>query len=185
MQSNFKTITGERICLRALQDEDVSALHAYRTERDVARYQSWDTDYSLDEARTLINTMTEATFGTRGAWYQIGIVMIEKDELVGDIGVFFDGDDGGAAEVGYTLGTRAQGKGVATEALGLLLDYLALTQGITKVSAVTDLRNQPSRRLLKRLGFKDVKVLEQNGFYKGEWCDEVECLWTAPQQGSV
>lgn len=182
--ANFKTVLGPRLCLRALRHSDVENLHGYRTHPDVAWYQSWDTDYSLEDADQLVRDMAVADFGVRGTWYQVGIALTEDDVLIGDIGVYFDADDKRAVEIGYTLGHAHQGKGLASEALGLLLAHLETAEGITSVRAVTDIRNQPSRALLKRLGFKEIRVLEQNGYYKGEWCDEVECFWTSGLTGS-
>lgn len=161
-----------------MRHSDASGLHAYRIHPDIAYYQSWDTDYSLDDAATLVGDMAARAFGARGTWYQVGIALLESGVLIGDIGVYFDPDDESAVEIGYTLALAHHGKGLACEALGLLLDYLETGQGITRVKAVTDIRNRPSRALLKRLGFKETRVLEQNGFYKGEWCDEIECFWT-------
>lgn len=158
---------------------DAKDLQAYRIEPDVAYFQSWDTDYSMTEAAALVDEMAGADFGVRDTWYQIGIAFGEEDTLIGDIGVFFDANDRAEVEIGYTLARGHQGRGLASEALGLLLGYLETTRGITRIKAVTDIRNQPSRALLKRLGFKEIRVLEQNGFYKGEWCDEVECLRTS------
>lgn len=176
--ARFKTIQGSHLCLRALRRSDARGLHAYRTHPDVAYYQSWDTDYSIEDAEALISDMAASAFGVRGTWYQVGIALKESDVLIGDIGVYFDPDDERAVEIGYTLTLAHHGKGLASEALELLLGHLETGQGIARVKAVTDIRNQPSRALLKRLGFKEVRVLEQNGFYKGEWCDEIECLWT-------
>lgn len=167
-----------------MRRSDAEGLQAYRVHPDVAYYQSWDTDYSLEDAGQLVSDMSASAFGVRGSWYQVGIAFKESDVLIGDIGVYFDPDDSHAAEIGYTLALAHHGKGLACEALALLLDHLEKGQGITSVKAVTDIRNQPSRALLKRLGFTEARVLEQNGFYKGEWCDEVECLWISGSTGS-
>lgn len=183
-EAYFKSVQGSRLCLRALRRSDAASLQAYRIHPDIACYQSWDTDYSLEDADQLVSDMSASAFGVRGSWYQVGIALKESDVLIGDIGVYFDPDDSHAVEIGYTLALAHQGKGLAREALALLLDHLGKGQGITRVKAVTDIRNRPSRALLKRLVFTEVRVLEQSGFYKGEWCDEVECLWTSGSTGS-
>lgn len=181
MSPGFATIRGERVCLRALRKDDADDLQAYRCEPEIARYQSWDTDYSLDDAFNLVAEMKEAQFGTRGSWYQVGVTRPDDDVVIGDIGIFFDETDEETAAIGYTLCLAEQGKGRATTALRLLLHHLETEQGIKRVIALTDIRNEPSRRLLGRVGFTAVGVLEQNGFYKGEWCDEIEYLWRAGQ----
>jgi RimJ/RimL family protein N-acetyltransferase len=179
MEDCFPDTMGARVRLRALRVDDADTLQVYRSAPEVARYQSWDTDYSLDEAQNLTEAMASAAFGARGVWYQVGIVLLEEDQLIGDFGVYFDETDTTCVEIGYCLWQEVQGKGYATEALRLLIDLLVRTQGILSVKAVTDARNAPSRRLLRRLGFDEVQVFEKNGFYKGEWCDEVLYHWRA------
>jgi aminoglycoside 6'-N-acetyltransferase len=181
LHSEFEGLRGERVWLRPLRAGDAAVLQAYRSNPDIAYFQSWDTDYSLEDGDKLVAEMAAASFGKPGSWYQIGITVGsatgESGVLIGDIGVYFDPDETGAAEIGYTLGEAHHGKGLATEAVALLLSYLAAQHGIARVKAVTDIRNQPSRALLRRLGFRETRVLEQSGFYKGQWCDEVECFW--------
>ena len=42
----MQEIVTERLVLRLLQREHVSAFAAYRRDPDVARYQGWDTTFS-------------------------------------------------------------------------------------------------------------------------------------------
>jgi RimJ/RimL family protein N-acetyltransferase len=43
-------IVTERLVLRPLQLDDAPAFAAYRSDPNVARYQSWDTTYALTDA---------------------------------------------------------------------------------------------------------------------------------------
>lgn len=179
MAARFKDVQAERIRLRGLRESDIPHLLAYRIQPEIARYQGWDVDYSLDDATKLVQGTIEAKFGTRGEWYQVGIALADSDELIGDFGVYFESDDTAAIEFGYTLSLDHQGKGLATEALRLLLLLVETTQGIVFAKAITDLRNVPSRKLLARCGFSEAEIRKKDGFYKDEWCDVVECHWHA------
>lgn len=130
MAARFKDVQAERIRLRGLRESDIPHLLAYRIQPEIARYQGWDVDYSLDDATKLVQGTIEAKFGTRGEWYQVGIALADSDELIGDFGVYFESDDTAAIEFGYTLSLDHQGKGLATEALRLLLLLVETTQGI-------------------------------------------------------
>lgn len=56
-------------------------------------------------------------------------------------------------EVGYWLFVEARGRGVATRAVGAMVDH-ALANGICRVEAHVRLENTASQRVLERLGFE-------------------------------
>jgi RimJ/RimL family protein N-acetyltransferase len=56
-------------------------------------------------------------------------------------------------EVGYWLFVDARGRGVATRAVGAMVDH-ALANGISRVEAHVRLGNTSSERVLERLGFE-------------------------------
>ena len=70
-------------------------------------------------------------------------------------------------DIGFTLGPAAQGRGYATEAIGELLRYLFADRGKHKVCADCDTRNEPSWRLLERLGFTREGTL-RGGYRDGD-----------------
>lgn len=152
---------------------DAARFVAYRCDPDVARYQSWDTDYTIDQAEEFIGSLLGQEDGTAGEWYQYAIADLEDDMLLGDIGIYFDAEKKGQITVGFTLSAAAQGKGIATEALLNLLDYLRQEFDICFAEATTDVRNISAQNLLTRTGFEKDGLPPRNGLYKGEWCDEI------------
>jgi RimJ/RimL family protein N-acetyltransferase len=75
--------------------------------------------------------------------------------VVGDCGWFGPPDEDGEVEIGYGLAPSARGQGVGTAAVQLLLDWVA-GQGARTVRAEVLPGNEPSLRLLARLGFTDI-----------------------------
>jgi [ribosomal protein S5]-alanine N-acetyltransferase len=59
----------------------------------------------------------------------------------------------GRAWVAYEVGCAWWGRGIATEATRAMLDHLAQHYAVTQYLATVDQRNEPSWRLLERLGF--------------------------------
>jgi RimJ/RimL family protein N-acetyltransferase len=62
----------------------------------------------------------------------------------------------GLPEMGWYLGPRYGGRGLATEATGALLRHGLDELGLTSVWALIHHHNQPSLRLAQRLGFVQV-----------------------------
>jgi RimJ/RimL family protein N-acetyltransferase len=57
-----------------------------------------------------------------------------------------------AVEIGWRLAQSAQGKGLATEGARAIVDYAFNQLNLNEVVAITALPNQPSRRVMEKLG---------------------------------
>ena len=57
-----------------------------------------------------------------------------------------------AVEIGWRLAQSAQGKGLATEGARAIVDYAFNQLGLNEVVAIAAIPNQPSRRVMEKLG---------------------------------
>ena len=138
--------------LRRLTLADLPAFLTYRNDPDVARYQSWE---AMDAARAaaFLKAMSEKTpLLSPGHWTQIAVADAETDALLGDMG-WHVSQDGREVELGITLASAAQGKGHATRAMQSAVAEVFRRTEAARVVAFADLRNAPSRALLRRAGF--------------------------------
>ena len=157
----------DRVRLRRFRADDLAPFQAYRHDPEVGRYQGWEPT-SDEEAREFIAAMAAAPFGRPGEWLQIAVAD-EADTLVGDIGLHVMAG-GREAEFGISLARSAQGRGLAEEAARALLAGLRARTGVRRVIAITDTRNVPSARLLRRLGM--TLEAEEHAQFRGEPCRE-------------
>jgi RimJ/RimL family protein N-acetyltransferase len=162
-------IVTERLVLRPLEVGDVPAFAAYRSDPDVARYQSWDATYSTADAERLVASQGDVALGEPGPWLQLAAVDRLSGALCGDCAVRIATDQPLTAEVGVTFAPGTQGSGLATEALGAVATRLFEQHGIHRVFAQADDRNLPVHRLLERLGFRCEARLVEADWFKGEW----------------
>jgi RimJ/RimL family protein N-acetyltransferase len=81
------------------------------------------------------------------------IVRRSDGRVVGDCGTFGAADSHGTVEIGYGLAPSARGRGLATDAVRVLLAWVRDRPGARTVEADVDLDNAASRALLDRLGF--------------------------------
>jgi aminoglycoside 6'-N-acetyltransferase len=89
------------------------------------------------------------------------------------------------ADVGFSSLTTArlelrrfrahQGRGLATEAVRRLLDYLLVERGKHRVEAGCDDRNVRSAALLARVGMRREAHLIERSWCKGEWTSDYGC----------
>jgi aminoglycoside 6'-N-acetyltransferase len=159
--------TSARLALRRFRPDDLQRFQAYRHDPEVARYQGWE-PVSDEQAREFLAAMAGAPFWEPGEWLQIAIAD-RDDVLVGDIGLY-TAASGVEAELGISLAREAQGRGLAEDAGRTLIDGLRAHTEARRLVAITDTRNAPSARLLRRLGM--ALEAEMPAELQGEPCME-------------
>ena len=158
----------KRLTIRPLSDADKNAFVAYRQDPEIARFQSWDPAYSLQQATDLIDAQSGLEFPAKGEWLQLAVHEIPSGDLVGDLALHNLQNEDADFEIGFTISKNHQGKGFAKEAASRLIDFLFLDHGATKLIAQTDQRNIASIRLLDSLGFLQDPAKSWNEQFKGE-----------------
>ena len=125
-------IVTERLRLRPFEVDDLPAFAAYRSDPDVARYQSWDKTFSMADAERFLAEQRDVEFGTPGVWVQLAAIDRETGALCGDCAVSV-GPDQPTAELGVTFAPEHQGRGPAGEALAAVITRLFEKHGIHRV----------------------------------------------------
>ncbi|WP_328339618.1 GNAT family N-acetyltransferase [Streptomyces violaceus] len=89
-------------------------------------------------------------------------VVLEKEgNLMGRVNLIDVAD--GSAQLGYRVGERAAGRGVATAAVAQVCRLAATEYGLTSLTAVTTLDNPASMTVLARNGFTRVEDTTVDG----------------------
>jgi RimJ/RimL family protein N-acetyltransferase len=169
----FTALTTARLALRRFRAEDLDAFAAYRSDPEVARYQSWEVPYELGQARQFLEELEAIHPDTPGEWFQFAVTLRGTDRLIGDCAAHVDADDPRQAEVGFTLAPEHQGHGYATEAVRRLLHYLLVERGKHRVSATCDARNTRSAAVLERVGMRREGHTLESTWSKGEWTSDL------------
>jgi RimJ/RimL family protein N-acetyltransferase len=157
-----------RLSIEPLVLQDVEAFVGYRRDPEIARYQSWATDYSLTQAVELIESQHGIERPSSGDWLQLAIRDRMSGALLGDLGLHALQSSEGSYEIGVTLAAEHQGQGIAREAVRRLLEFLFDEVGATNVIASCDSRNVSSIKLLEALGFHGVPAKRWSEIFKGE-----------------
>jgi RimJ/RimL family protein N-acetyltransferase len=172
----FLPLATERVLLRPFRAQDAEPFAAYRSDPDVARYQSWTAPYDVADAKRLIGDMSGMDGPQPAAWVQIAIEL--DGALIGDVAVGVDAT-GTIATIGYTLAPSHQGRGLAREAVGAVVDRLFELTGVHRVEASLDPRNVASARLVESLGFELEGVAVEAVRDGDGWLDDARYALTA------
>ncbi|AII58411.1 alanine acetyltransferase [Dehalococcoides mccartyi] len=167
-------LSGNQIYIRFLKDTDAeSLLDLHLANKEFFQRYSpvfKDDYYTLDSKRKYISD----SFVKRenDQLYSFGIFLKNSDKLIGDVSLFHICR--GALQkclIGYTLDKLHNGKGYATEAVVLAVDFAFDGLKLHRVEAGVMPENKGSMRVLEKAGFHE-EGLEQKGIrINGQWED--------------
>ena len=161
-------LSTQRLSLAPLTLADLSGFVGYRSDPEIARYQTWDAPYSEAKAFELISDQTNVSLPAKGDWLQIGIHLSETDELVGDLALHHLDELAPGFEFGFTVARKHQNLGYAKEAASRLIGELRDALGVNRFVATSDRRNIASIKVLNSLGFEQRADKSWDEEFKGE-----------------
>lgn len=165
-------LIGERVILREFTMGDVSAMYAYLSDDEVFRHISWNQP-TFDETSAAVRQAMEAARSTPRRDYELAVTLRDTGEVVGQVTLKTDRYiprlRQRTSELGYMLRRDYWGRGIATEASRLLLDFAFGEVGLHRVFAVVGDDNPASIRVLEKLGFRLEARHVKDVFLHGEW----------------
>ena len=162
-------LDGERVRLRAFRDGDSAALYTIYSDPEVMRYWSYPAWIERSQADAYLSRVRDAVVSEGVlAW---AIANRDDDMLIGTMTVLHIDSVNARAEIGYALASAQWGRGYAQEALRLALAFGFDAMQLRRIEADVDPRNQPSCRLLERIGFVREGLLRERWLVAGQLQD--------------
>ncbi|WP_054027756.1 GNAT family N-acetyltransferase [Bacillus sp. FJAT-28004] len=161
---------GEKIFLSPIEIKDAEELLAIRL-RNFHFFQPFEPIrsehyFTIDEQKRMIESSLQAAANDQG--FVFGVFLNETNKLIGRIEL--SGIARGPFQntyLGYFLDQEHNGKGYATEAVSLCVNYAFTQLGLHRIQAGVMPRNLPSIRVLAKAGFRyeglAIKYLNING----------------------
>jgi RimJ/RimL family protein N-acetyltransferase len=150
-------IHGPTVDLRRVEPDDLPALARWLSEAEVSgEFERFDQATPAEMAREVAGDV---------AWY---IIQTKASIPVGYVN---HGRASGRLWIGFTLVPEARGRGFASEAAQLLVDYLFLHEQVQRIQAETHPDNRASQRVLEKAGFQLEGRLRRTVFSRGRWRD--------------
>jgi RimJ/RimL family protein N-acetyltransferase len=164
-------LSGGRVDLRWLTVDDAPALLRVFGDVEVMRFWSSPPLENLAAASDLIDDIHRHFHARR--LFQWGICIRATGDLVGTCTLHHLEPAHRRAEVGFALARHAWGRGLATEALDLLIRFSFEALALHRLEADADPDNDRSIRTLERQGFKREGYLRERWHHLGELRDTV------------
>ena len=93
--------------------------------------------------------------------------------MIGELMLRLKSAESRQGEIGWSIHPDVQGRGLATEAAAELLRLGFEELGLHRIQAEADSRNQPSRRVMEKLGMRCEAEFVEAELFKGEWAGDV------------
>lgn len=149
---NIPTLTADGFVLRAFREDDVPALTALHSHPEVMRFLS-----ATGEPERRPRQAWDYIAHHTGHWCLRGygkwaLAETGSDRLIGRVGFYNPPYEWPGLELGWTLAPEVWGRGLATRAARLALDWGFNTLGVEEIISAIHPDNAPSRRVAVRIG---------------------------------
>jgi len=156
-------LTGDRVALRTVEEEDLPFLRDHENDPAVRRPMTFDRPTNLKRERDRFDDMYDGD--------DVSLLACVDGDPVGYVALFHVDESAGHAEVAYWFSPEEQGNGYATDAVSVLLDYAFDERRLHRVFARALDTNEASHALLEKLGFTAEGVQRDEEYVAGEYVD--------------
>ncbi len=167
---NLPDLDTEHLKLRKLNIGDVSAIHEYASDPEVASHTSWDVHRSQEDTRQYVNTLLQRQeLGLAAIW-----AITEKGgdgRLIGECGFRTISPESARAEIVFVLNRKHWGKGYMSQATHAVLKFAYGTMGLNRVEALVDGEDIATMRVLKRSEMRLEGTMRQAVRVRGAYRD--------------
>ena len=122
----------------------------WASDPQVTKYLTWPTYKSIDTAHEILEIWIKEY--DKPNFYQWMIELKEIGQPIGSISVVGYNEQISEAEIGYCIGRKWWHKGITSEALSAVIEYLFAEVGFNRISAKHDVNNPHSGNVMKKCG---------------------------------
>ena len=152
-------INTNRLIIRKVTEEDWMGIKNIAADFQKSEYVIYDHPLPTEDDK--IKTLTKR-FADSGLFF--AVFLKDSSEMIGYISLHNDGE---SHDIGYCFHSDYFGKGYAFESCSEVIKHMEQYNNVKVFTAGTALKNEPSCKLLKKLGFV-LKERESLAFHKDE-----------------
>jgi ribosomal-protein-alanine N-acetyltransferase len=166
------TLETDRLVLRAFEEADAAPLFEHASNPNVTRFTLWDHHKTLDDTLAFVRDYARCRYleGTPEP-YAICPKADPDRRPVGALGCFWASQPNRTMELGYWIAEPFWGQGLVAEACRAVLEYAFAAGEPERMQARVIVGNDPSRRVLEKLGFRYEGTLRSFLFRRGNFED--------------
>lgn len=162
----------ENLILRALEPADVDLLYEWENNTDIWHLSNTNTPFSRFDLEQYILNSDKDIYKARQVRFMIDLTDESNPATIGAIDLF-DFDPGNKrAGVGILISEEYRSRGLASEALDLLISYVENVLKLHQLYCNINENNEISIRLFKSKGFQVIGLKKDWNLIKDQWVHE-------------
>lgn len=170
LHKGTQTLETQRLILRKFTPDDAyNMFNNWASSERVTKFMTWQPYNSVEDVRDYITYIVSGYKNPDN--YSWIIELKETHQAIGNIDVVRLCDDTNEMEVGYCLSDKYWHKGLMTEALNRLIDFLFTEIKVNRIMATHDVNNPNSGGVMKKCGLKYEGTHRQAGKNNTGICD--------------
>ena len=163
-----QVLTTMRLTLRPFTPGDAEDMYRnWASDPEVTKFLTWPTHASVDVSRWVCNDW--ARHCAEPDFYNWAIVY--DGQPIGSMAVVEHDDRVGKAQIGYCIGRNWWHRGLVSEALQAVMDFLFDEVGYDRIEARHDPRNPHSGGVMRKCGMKFEGTQRQSDWNNQGVCD--------------
>ncbi|WP_143319806.1 GNAT family N-acetyltransferase [Clostridium sp. HBUAS56010] len=160
----------DRLILRPFQQEDAKDMYNnWASSEAVTKYVTWPAHESMDQTEMILKIWVKNYVDPK--CYQWCLEYKENGEAIGSMGVVGMDETIDAVEIGYCIGESYWHRGITTEALRAVVQFLFEKAECNRISARHDTKNPNSGKVMNKAGLQYEGTLVQAGKNNEGVCD--------------
>lgn len=161
----------DRLILRRYVNADAAAMYKnWASDTEVTKFLTWPAHSSQEISRSVIEDWVNRYSNER--YYHWAIVLKDNgEEPIGDIAVVNIKENISMAHIGYCIGRNWWHKGITSEALKAVMEFLFDVVDAKRIEARHDPRNANSGKVMEKCGMKYEGTLRSSDWNNQGICD--------------
>jgi ribosomal-protein-alanine N-acetyltransferase len=153
-------IQTKRLLLRRFEKKDAEYIYRnWASDPEVSKHLTWPVHTDVKTSKKVLDMWLDSYDSP--STYNWAIVYKEIGQPIGSISVVNQYDESSKCEIGYCLGRKFWKRGVMTEALSAVMDYLFNDIGYNRIQAYHHVDNPASGRVMVKVGMKEEGHMKQ------------------------
>lgn len=154
--TEFKEIESCRYIIRSISSNDLKDIFEIYSDKEIMKYDSKNIFNSREETLELINK------GMKNRWF-VRFVIVDKstNNVIGSIALHHFDFENQKVQIGYNLKQQYWNKGIMSDVLPYMIEYLKNNTNIKELKASIHRENIASIKLVEKLGFNIYSDLDK------------------------
>lgn len=166
----FERVETKRLILREFEEADFGPMHAYASDPEVSKYETWGPNSELD-TKIYLDSILSYKLNDPRKDFELAVELKATGLLIGACSIHVVDSEAREGYIGYCYNKEYWNKGYASEAAKAIVGFGFKSLNLHRIYATCDPNNIGSSKVLGKIGMKKEGHLREHKLQRGKWRD--------------